>query len=1813
MNRLSGWLTLALAATIMAGPAPAQEGNRVYDQAEAFYAEYTWDKAIELFQKFVAENPADPRVPSAEYKILDSRLRLRKWDEFEAAATAFIEKYRRTVWSARANNLLAQFLYEHSRWSNWERIGNLHAEALREYRAAIGRRPMDSAEKKVYAGLLFDAAGFYLQWYDDRAKKLCEDHLQTIIGLNVDDNTTARAYLLLGQLYGQRYDDEKKMAAAWLTVVKDYPKSDVADQALYQLANWDNGQGRYVQARARYLELRRRYPKSEYEDDALERIKDIEAPRLSLRISETHLPGAKIPTRLTTRNIKGATLTAYRVDLFGLLDDSPENMQSQEALLKHGKQVAQWHVDAVDKGDYQHWYSGRLDSPLRQAGFYVVKAVADGQPTTTDWAVLNITSLVIAQHYAANQIVSYVASRVTRQPVEGVDVRVLDTDNRKPVQVARGKTDGDGLLRQKLAPKDDSRRLMAVGLHGDEPVIQDQGLYAWWRDSGVELNGYIYTDRPVYRPGNEVQFKAILRNEEAGDFTNLPNREVTITINDARGEEKYKQTLTTDKFGTAGGKLQLDEEPTLGVWRINVEVGDDSVGGQFRVEEYRKPEFKVTVGKPLTDVRPGRGAAVPIDAQYYFGAPVADAEVHYVVERQPYYHYYWWGGPWDWFYAGFREPEYRHWWGRQVVTEGTVKTDAEGRAVVEFVTTEDSADYTYTIQAEVADVTRRVVEQGGSFTVTHKGYFLSADANQGLYRPDDKVTVTVKAETADSQPLEKPVTATLWRMKWVPEVKDPKTGDVKIAAHWERDAKAWQQDQRVVTDPATGKEDLLFDAPADGYYTLDLSAPDTYDPNVQVTTTAAFWVASDAWKGRNWDLANLQLIPEKDLYERGETARILINSPVPDGAVLLTIGADAIYETRLVRLTGANQVVELPMLDNYSPNVFISALVVGFREVYFADTELLVPPTNELLNVTVESDQEEYKPRTTGTFTIKTTDSAGQPVAAQVSLGITDESVYAIQEEFVQPIGAYFYGRHRGNEIRRVLSFERWGEYDEEVTEEAVKNAMRRDRGAAEGAMADGMAPPAPMATAAGEPEAAAKPGGMGGGGGGEEPIQIREFFPDTIKWLPAVETDQNGVATVTVDFPDSLTTWRATARALTADTKVGQKVASVVTTKDLIARLQAPRFFTQLDEATISLVVTNKTSAQQQVAVGFQIDGLELVGDDKDSVTLAPNGQARVDRTVRAVKPGKATITVTARGPNDSDGVKMTYDVLPHGADKFASAAGRVEGGKATFTLDLPAERREDATALTFTLAPTLGATLLDALPYLADYPYGCVEQTTSKFIPAVLVARTLDITGGAGGGGLPQAKQVPQWWTRRGLDTLPDMVKLGIKRLADMQNSDGGFGWFGGMRSNVYMSAYVTYGLLQARLADFTLPEGILERSTTFLADNLHLIKSREDSLCYVSWVLSEAVQAKVLKPSGEQTKAMEDALQGVYANREDLNDYTRALLILTMKNRGEDEKAAVVWRNLQARKIETEHGVHWGDGRWGWYWSDDQIETTAFSLLACLRVEPDNALAAKAVQWLVMNRTGNRWYNTKDTATAIYALTTYADQKGELDANYKATLKVNGKEVKTWQVTKDNALTLDGQVTVDPSLLKSGQNTIELTQDGKGSAWYSALLTYYTTEDPITAASSYMSADRQYFRVVNYTDEDKVRRTKLEPIRNGETIASGEEIEVQVTIDAENDFDYVAFSDPKPAGCEPVDQTSGGTWGGSYMYRELHDEEVTFFADSLRQGKTNITYRLRAESPGTFRALPHNGFSMYRPDVRCLSDEDIVRIGERKASEG
>ncbi|MBI2300990.1 MAG: hypothetical protein HYU66_18925, partial [Armatimonadetes bacterium] len=791
--------------------------------------------------------------------------------------------------------------------------------------------------------------------------------------------------------------------------MEEYDRTSIADDALFQLADDANQQGRYVEARQKYLDLRKRYPKSELEAQAAERAQEIERPVLGLGVSRTHLPGTTIPAHLRARSIGGIDLTAYRLDPFELLGGGVL-VRDMRALRPKGDKAGTWHIAVTDKGDYA-WQDIAFEPPLDKSGVYLLEAVATGKAELVDDAVINISSLVLVQQQAAGKLVNYVASRSTVKPVEGAELRVARLKNDGTVSLLKtGKTDGKGLWVTTIPPrKDEGYQLLAVGRRGDEWILQDRGFWSWWQEREVRLHGYLYTDRPIYRPGNQVHFRGILRSEKDDDYSNLPGQKVNVTINDPRGQEVYKATLETDAYGTIGGELALAAEPTLGVYNVALELpGGGSAGGQFRVEEYRKPEFKVEVGKPVAEVRPGGAAAVPVKANYYFGAPVAGAELKYVVQRRPFFHWYWFPGPWDWFYAGWRSPP-RPWWNQQVVTEGKATTDDKGETIIEFPTLADGNDYTYSVAVEVTDVTRRVVESAGSVTVTRDGFYLDAHTNQGLYEPSSLVTLQVHAQNADGQPVETAGMVNCYEMKFVPEKRNPQTDEVVAAAHYERGAKLWEN-KPFRTDPATGERALTFTAPADGHYELECRSPDTFDPKHDVVAKAFFWCASQAWKGRNYNHADLQLITEKDLYEKGARARILINSPVPDASVLLTIGAHDILSATVTTLQANSGVIELPIEDAYAPNVYVVATLVGPNNVYFAQKEILVPPTDQLLNVKVESDKAEFRPRTQGTFHVTTTDQNGKPVAAQVSLGISDDSVYAIQEELASPIGVFFYG-----------------------------------------------------------------------------------------------------------------------------------------------------------------------------------------------------------------------------------------------------------------------------------------------------------------------------------------------------------------------------------------------------------------------------------------------------------------------------------------------------------------------------------------------------------------------------------------------------------------------------------------------------------------------------------------------------------------------------------------------------------------------------------------------------------------------------------
>ena len=1770
------WISICIVMGVTLQTAVPQDTN--WDAAQKYLREQTYHSAAEQFKAFSDKNPKDPRALEARYWIGYCYHKLNKYPEAEKALQEVIDSNDPGLWAPRAQRMLVLTYQQWNRWQKREEIKKLFEAAIGGY---LGQKQLSADDRRELAQLYFDAARWFKEnyyYYEDHQKRnRAGEWYQAILDLKVDDDTSAQALFEWAMLYmqGYRQPDEKDRTLELLKrVIADYPKSAVADDAQYQMGQYlESNKQDYLAAIEAYDAVTKNYGDSKWVNDSKRRIAEIRKPSLSLATNPTWMPGERAIFSVNARNVSQVTVALFPVDVVEQFRKlrSPTDVQK---LTPSGSPVHTWDVDTADKGDHQ-WHSLKTEAPKLTAGVYFARANAKDKAQSAT-GLINVSSLVMIANVDSAKSLLYLADRATLAPVEGaLVVGNIGPNNKREHRVfMEGKTDANGLL-QATHPNQEGgydTRLAFVAQKGAQHAWVDTYRSSYDSQEKAVIRGYVYTDRPVYRPEQSVKYKAILRSQSKGDFENLPSEKVELKITDPQGKQVVEQSLSTDAFGTINGDYALPEKPTLGVYRIQLKCKDQYQSGAFRVEEYKKPEFKVAVKPPTEVVRPGDEATARVQVDYYFGAPVPNAKVEYTVYRNYYSPYYWWGwGRYDWFLSGEEFSPRPHYGGQTVVTTGTAETDAQGAADIVFETLDDSDqikerpygnDYRYSIHVKATDQSRRVIEGSGSLIVTHTSFYLYLHTPQYLYDVKDKVTVKVKAETPNGEPVQTAAKMTLYKL--TPIYEEVQVGDRKEKRFkdYARE-KFWTDDKPVKTYKA-GSAEYVFQPDMEGCFEIEAEASDEV-MDKKVLGSTRFHVASDRCKGANYDYANLELITEKSIYEKGETIRMLINSPVRDASVLLLYGAREIYSHQVIKLDGNAKVIEIPVTDQCVPNFFINAQVVGRDKVLFQQKAISVPPVDEILTVKIESDKKEYQPRSKGQFVVRTLDHKGKPVPAQVSLGVTDESVYYIQGEMAQPIEKFFYSQRLYWGVRTQASLEYWDRYADRESK-----AMQRAGGA--GGLS--AMPPSSLMAVSGRAVAEDSSADKNGAEGGLVEPTVREFFPDTCFWGPTIVTDEDGTAEVTVDFPDSLTTWRATARGITTDTRVGQQVESVVTKKNIIVRLEAPRFFVQRDEVTLSAIVHNYTAQTQQVVVDFNIDGLTLLEKPKVTVGVPANGEIRVDRRVKVETPGKATIVVSALTKVESDAVKKVFPVLPHGAEKFAYVTGKVAKGD-TQVLNLPAERVKEGDKLTVYVTPSIAATLLDSLEYLAQYPYGCVEQTMSRFIPTVYVARVMKDLG------IRNAKLEKQ---------LPDMVEKGLNRIYGIQHGDGGWGWWSGGDSDYWMSAYVVFGLQEAKRSGFDVREDALNRGIRFVKENLKEVEDQPDSLAYASYVLSM---------SGQQDAKWVDH---VYKQRDDLNEYTRALLTLTLKNM-KDDRCEIVLRNLEGYVIETENGAHWGKDAWGWRWSKDQVETTAFCLKAMLAVNPSHRLVDKTVQWLALNRRGAHWKSTRDTAAAIYALAEYMKVAKETTPNYTVDVIVNGKLVKTLKATPENALSFDGKVEVPTSLLKTGKNEIALKKNGDGPLYYAADLQYYTLEEPITAASHILSVDRKYLRVVREIDKDGRETEKKLPISG--SLKSGDEIEVELTINSENSLGYIAFEDMKPSGCEPVELRSGYDWSGVYSHRELRDEMVTFFISHLPQGKHVITYRLRAEIPGDFHVMPHRGWSMYVPEVRCISDEARMQV--------
>lgn len=1651
--------------------------------------------------------------------------------------------------------------------------------------------------------------------------------------------------------------------------------------------------------------------------------------------------GTKAKLSLVFRNATKAEFSARRVDVAKLLEDSKAYLKTRpqerdwertevgrigQRLLRDGGlkylsvPVAHWSLDLQPAA--KHW-DKRIENetPLNEAGAYLVEVSFNGEHTTR--ALLWIEGLAIVQTTLGDGLHCFVCDAATGAPVPKAKVSFFGYDveyKREGILTSRESwqykfsettktTDDNGVV--KLSANDGMQWLIvARDAAGRLAYSGFESFYAPGRNDEDRRQSRIFTitDRPVYRPGQEVKWQLWARKVGYDPKLNtnpFTGDQCEVTIMNQRGEKVSEKTYRVDESGAVQDTLALAEDATLGIYRMIIRLnGKEGPFGNhsFRVEEYKKPEFEVKVKAPDKPVALGEAFEFSVKADYYFGGAVKEGRVKYKVQRTAHTDTWFPAGRWDWLFGsgyGWRSVSYDWYPGAgswcictprwpwynwrsdppELVAEGEQAIGADGTIKVKIDTAlakelHGDEDHRYSIDVEVTDNSRRTIFGKGSVLAARKPFIAYVSLDRGWYQTGDQATASFFARTLDGREVEATGAVTVFKVTYAAD-GTPKEESVHSAP------------VKLKPDDAHTGERATFKWPQAGQFRVSVKLKDTAGHEVEASTFVL--VRGEGFNGKDFRFDDLEVVTAQDEYKPGDEVELLINTNRPGSTVALFV-RDTRKEPVWLTLDGKSTSYRFKLSEADQPNIFIDAYTVSNAMLHKVTRQIIVPPSKRIASVELITDKPTYQPRESSKATLRVKDQHGQPFIGNVVLTAYDKSLEYISGGSNTPeMRGFFWGWKRtyfanfrdslraletglqkeGEIAMNLLLSDEMVEFDAFVDLNAPGATRSRGVHSAKAAMA-----PAPMAMAAApaapaEGRALAKnemsyaDGAISGGSGGAEPAQpvmIRSNLADSAVWLTSVKTNDAGEASIDFAMPDNLTTWKLQSWVMGRDTQVGEASVEVITRKDLMVRLQAPRFFVEKDEVTISANVHNETDKELGVKAVLEVTsgGGDLVALDDGKMpslqgSIPAHGEKRFDWRAKVRGSGQVQITVKAIAEGASDATQMSFPVYEHGTLKTDSWSLAMRGdqasGKIEFTV--PEERRPELSRLEVRYSPTLAMAMIDALPYLADYPYGCTEQTLNRFVPTVITLGVLKDLGldlkairdkrvNLNAQEIGDAKDRAKRWQGKNdkgedKDAVFDeakvqrMARAGLTRLAAMKGGDGGWGWFPGDReSSTHITAQVVHGLVasqQAGMKDARI-DALLQSGTAFLEahENEELRKMRlpeKDTHHKSQPDNTDALVHSVLVERGIGDKAMRSAL---YEHRADLSHLNVALLGLAFHQVKDTERRDMCLRNLrQFVKQDDENQTAWLNlpGQGWWFWWHDPIETQAAFLRLLCKVEPKGDLASRIAKHLLNNRRhGHYWSSTRDTAAVIESLAAYVKASVESKPDLKLEVVLDGEVKKTLAITGENLFAFDSSFVLDGVDVKSGKHTLEFRKQGGSPLYANAYLTVYSKEDMIPAAGLEVKVNRKFYKLTEQKQTKQVSGSRGQVVgqqtlkyartelASGDALVSGDLVEVELSIESKNDYEYVLIADPKPAGFEPVDVQSGWSWTGLSAYREFRDEKVAFFAERLPQGTHNVSYRVKAEIPGKFSALPTKAEAMYAPELRANASEWKAAISDR-----
>ena len=1472
-------------------------------------------------------------------------------------------------------------------------------------------------------------------------------------------------------------------------------------------------------------------------------------------------------------------------------------------------------------------------------------------------AWVQVTGMGLTAFADHEEIVAWVTRLADGAAVEGAKLQIL------PDETPVGTADGHGLARTEL-PEDPRGPQVLVATLGDDLAMLPQST-SWWNDHAGwrrveqydQMRWYTFDDRGLYKPGEEVRLKGWLRRWEpnrGGDVQGLETQPTSIEwmLRGPRGNDLANGDVKVSGLGGFDVALDLPEDVNLGTAWLYLEakgasaVTNSSHNHPIQIQEFRRPEFEVSASAEPGPFVLGHEAVISVNAAYYAGGGLPNAPVQWQVHASPTsymppncgdYQFGPWS-PWWWYGWGGGHGGNDTW----EYLEG--KTDALGQhhLGIHFDSMNPPRPMNVRAEATVTDVNRQAWTANSSVMVHPADLYVGLRTERGYVDKDDPIEVAALVVDLDGNPVSGvDVDLRLSRITW--EWRNGSYQEIEV-----------DPEECKVTS-STDAQDCTFEPDMGGSYRIRATVTD--EQGRENRTDIRIWKSGgERPPARSVEQEKITLIPEKQEYQPGETAKFLIQAPFFPAEGVLTVRRSGLVSTRNFRLEEASLAMEVPILAEHIPDVTVQVDLVGSaprsddsgevkddlpRRVAFASGTLTfkVPPLTRTLDVQAVPRAAALEPGGETVIDLTVTDADGKPVSgAEVAVVVADESVLALTGyQLPDPLAVFYATRgpgvsdyHQRHQVvladpmalaSMVAANAPAGGDGLMVAQSAMPATSSRSRNGG------GMPPPSPPGEAmdmefdddagvafAEEKTVAKKKGGRGESA--EPTIAMRTDFRALALFAPEVTTDAGGKAEVPLALPDSLTRYRVMVVAVSGGQQFGTGESNVTARLPLMVRPSPPRFLNFGDTFELSVVLQNQTDEPMDVELAVRATNVTVSSMIRNpraasestepsvagrKVTVPAANRVEVRFPAAAQMAGTARFQAVAVAGDFADAANFDLPVwTPATAEAFATY-GELDTGAMDQPVRAPGDVWPQFGGLEITTSSTQLQALTDAVLYLTSYPFECNEQIASRVIA---IAALRDVLSAFETGGLPSPED------------LEASVDADLARLAVRQNHDGGFAfWRKGDESWPYLGIHVAHALARAHEKGYEVDSDMWSRSLKYLRrieSHIPHWYSQESKWTLRAYALNvrmrmddvDAKEAKrLLKEAGTDKLPLE----------------AQGWILPVLHAGGATAEADKILHHLGNNIAETAAGAHfvtgYSDGAHVLLHSDRRAD--GIILESLIAVDTDSDLIPKLVRGLLDHRKRGRWSNTQENAFVLLAMDRYFNVYENETPDFVARVWLG--DGFAGEHTFKGRTTERAHIDIPMAYLTEveGDQPLTLAKDGDDGRLYYRIGMRYAPRDLDLDPADYGFAVERVYEAVDDPDDVKQAEDGTWHVR------AGARVRVKLTMVAPMRRYHVALVDPLPAGLEPINpelavsgtlppDTSADTMGpywwwyrAWYEHENMRDERVEAFTSLLWDGVHSYTYVARATTPGNFVVPPTRAEEMYHPETfgRAGTDKMVI----------